>query len=68
MNQSKALASSTVLGAVAGVPLILAAAYFLDAWSVAWAVIVSELVVLAYQATALRRQLSRHDATVPSAA
>lgn len=68
MNQSKALASSTVLGAVAGVPLILAAAYFLDVWSVAWAVVVSELVVLAYQADALRRQLIRHNVTVPNAA
>lgn len=67
MNQSKALAGSTVLGAVAGVPLILAAAYFLDVWSVAWAVVVSELVVLAYQAGTLRRQLGRHSVTVPSA-
>ncbi|MFC8410541.1 hypothetical protein [Arthrobacter sp. NPDC057259] len=63
MNQSKALASSTVLGAIAGVPLILGAAYFLDAWIVAWAVVVSELVVLAYQAYALRRQLSRQKVT-----
>ncbi|WP_440151312.1 hypothetical protein [Arthrobacter sp. SAFR-179] len=68
MNQSKALASSTVLGALAGVPLILAAAYFLDAWTVAWAVVVSELVVLAYQADALRRQLGRQKITTPSAA
>ncbi|MDP9888230.1 hypothetical protein J2X98_001817 [Pseudarthrobacter enclensis] len=66
MNQSKALASSTVLGAIAGVPLILGAAYFLDAWIVAWAVVVSELVVLAYQAYALRRQLSRQKVTAPS--
>lgn len=66
MNQSKALASSTVLGAIAGVPLILGAAYFLDAWIVAWAVVVSELVVLAYQAYALRRQLTRQKVTAPS--
>jgi len=33
---------------------------------VAWAVVVSELVVLAYQAYALRRQLSRQKVTAPS--
>ncbi|WP_077490072.1 hypothetical protein [Sinomonas mesophila] len=49
MNASKALAVSTVMGAVAGVPLIVGAALFLDVWSVAWAVVVSEVVVLAYQ-------------------
>ena len=57
MNASKALAASTVMGAVAGVPLIIAAALFLDVWSVAWAVVVSELVVLAYQANTLAGRL-----------
>ena len=62
MNASRALAASTVLGALAGVPLIILAAMFLDVWSVAWAVVVSEVVVLAYQAKVLLGRLRTHAA------
>lgn len=57
LGRGRDLAVSTVLGAVAGVPLIVAGAWFAGALGVAWAVAISELVVLAYQARIVWREL-----------
>lgn len=67
INRTKALAVSTVLGAIAGTPLIFAGALMVGLLGVAWAVAISELVVVGYQLTVLRSYLSsRTAATVGS--
>lgn len=53
LGRTRDLARSTVLGALAGVPLIVIGAWLDAAHGVAWALAVSEIVVLAYQLTVL---------------
>lgn len=55
VGQGKALVQSTVLGAICGAPAIVVAALFTDVTGVAWAVAISEVIVVAYQVKALRR-------------
>jgi hypothetical protein len=58
IGRGSALAKSTVLGALAGAPLILIAALTTDVVGVAWAVTASELVVASYQFIVVRRFLA----------
>ncbi|WP_406637431.1 lipopolysaccharide biosynthesis protein [Pseudarthrobacter quantipunctorum] len=55
IGRGAALAKSTVLGAVAGAPLILITALNTNVTGVAWAVAASELVVTIYQLVVIRR-------------
>lgn len=57
IGEGRALAASTVIGAVVGAPLILLAGVFAGLPAVAWAVAISELLVAAYQLVVLRRRL-----------
>ncbi|MFZ2749565.1 MAG: hypothetical protein WAZ15_04595 [Propioniciclava sp.] len=63
LGATKSLAISTVWGAVAGLPLIVVGALFFGVVGVAWAVAVSELVVLAYQARKVASLLRAADQT-----
>jgi hypothetical protein len=58
IGRGSALAQSTVLGALAGAPLIVVAALTSDVAGVAWAVTASELVVTIYQFNVIRRFLT----------
>ncbi len=55
LGQAKALAASTLAGAACGAPLIMLAALFGGVETVAWAVVVSEIVVTVYQLKVLLR-------------
>lgn len=55
LGRTRDLARSTVLGALAGVPLIVAGAWLDAAHGVAWALALSEIVVLVYQMVVLVR-------------
>ena len=68
LNETRSLARSTVIGALSGVPLIVAGAATSGAVGVAWAVAASELVVLLVQYRALGRALGRGDAAAPQGA
>lgn len=57
IGRGEALARSTVLGALAGAPLILITALTTDVTGVAWAVAASEIVVTTYQFIVIRRFL-----------
>lgn len=57
IGRGAALAKSTVLGALAGAPLIVVAALTTDVVGVAWAVTASEMVVTTYQLSVIRRFL-----------
>lgn len=57
LGESKAVAISTVLGAVAGAPLVIASAIFAGLPQIAWSVAISELIVTSYQLIVLRRKL-----------
>lgn len=57
IGRGAALAKSTVLGALAGAPLIVVAALITDVSGVAWAVAASEIVVTVYQLEVIRRFL-----------
>jgi hypothetical protein len=57
IGRGAALAKSTVLGALAGAPLIVVAALSTDVVGVAWAVTASEMVVTTYQLDVIRRFL-----------
>lgn len=59
LHRTRALATSTILGALAGVPMIAAGAWFFGAHGVAWALCISELVVLIYQVHIIIRELGR---------
>lgn len=59
IGEGKALASSTVLGAAIGIPLIVAGALTIGVEGVAWAVAVSEIAVAAYQLVVVRRYFRR---------
>ncbi|PKI92049.1 hypothetical protein CW368_04170 [Actinomycetales bacterium SN12] len=64
VGRVRALAASTLVGALVGAPLILLFAILGSVPAVAWSVAVSELCVAGYQVWALRRALS----TVPEVA
>lgn len=55
LGRTRDLARSTVLGAIAGVPLIVVGAWVGAAHGVAWALAISEVVVLVYQSVVLVR-------------
>ncbi|GAA2180411.1 hypothetical protein GCM10009785_11120 [Brooklawnia cerclae] len=57
LKRTKALATSTIIGATAGIPLVILSAWFFAAQGVAWALVVSEIAVLVYQAVAVAREL-----------
>ena len=59
LNEGRALAISTVSGALAGIPAILIGAHFGGYIGVAWAVGLSEAVVATYQAVILVNRLNR---------
>ena len=59
IGQGKALAVSTVLGAVVGVPLIVIGALTVGVSAVAWGVAISELAVAVYQLAVVRRYFSK---------
>lgn len=59
LQRTKSLASSTMVGALAGVPLVVLGTWFFSAHGVAWALVISEFAVLAYQAAAVSRELRR---------
>lgn len=52
LGRARDLARSTVAGAIAGVPLLIAGASIWGVTGVVWALVVSEVVVLVYQAAA----------------
>lgn len=54
LGRERAVATSTVIGAVVGLPLTIAMAFTVGMTGAAWAIAVSELVVLAYQLVVLR--------------
>lgn len=57
LGEVKALAASTFVGACAGVPLIVLGSFAAGARGVAWALMLSEVIVLAYQARMVSRKL-----------
>ncbi|MDK9592293.1 hypothetical protein [Propionibacterium freudenreichii] len=63
LGRSAALAKSTVVGAVIGVPMIIAGAVLFAAHGVAWAVALSEITVLIYQLAVVIAELRRRRAT-----
>lgn len=63
IGEGRALLTSTVLGAVLGIPLILFGAAHFGATGVAWAVASSEVVVASYQLIVVWRYLRRTDST-----
>lgn len=63
LGRSAALAKSTVVGAVIGVPMIIVGAVLFSAHGVAWAVALSEITVLIYQLAVVIAELRRRRAT-----
>lgn len=59
IGRARDLARSTVVGAVFGIPLILAGALLAGVVGVAWAVAVSEVLVAGYQFGLLHRYFAR---------
>lgn len=57
LGRTRDLARSTVFGALAGIPLIIIGAWLNAAHGVAWALAVSEIVVLVYQVLVLSRAI-----------
>jgi hypothetical protein len=57
IGQGRALVSSTVIGAIVGIPLILLGSVHAGAVGVAWAVAASEVVVASYQLVVVWRHL-----------
>lgn len=60
LGRVRALAVSTIIGAVVGAPLIIVFAVLGSVPAVAWAVAISELCVAGYQLSVLRRALKHH--------
>jgi O-antigen/teichoic acid export membrane protein len=60
LRATRALARSTLVGAISGVPLIVLGAVSFGATGVAWALAISELAVLVYQYGSMRRRLVQH--------
>lgn len=60
LRATRALAQSTLVGAISGIPLILIGAVSFGAVGVAWALAISELAVLIYQYGSMRRRLAQH--------
>ncbi|WP_336856767.1 polysaccharide biosynthesis C-terminal domain-containing protein [Sinomonas albida] len=58
LNETRSLARSTLAGAISGIPLIVVGALSFGAAGVAWAVALSELVVLAVQYRSMYRALA----------
>ncbi len=63
LGRTAALAKSTVVGAVIGVPMIIVGAVLFSAHGVAWAVALSEITVLIYQLAVVIAELRRRRAT-----
>lgn len=59
LHRTRALATSTVVGALTGVPMIVVGAWLAAAHGVAWALAVSEVVVLIYQVRTIVRELGK---------
>lgn len=59
LNRTKSLATSTIVGALAGIPLVVLGTWFFAVHGVAWALVISEFAVLVYQAVAVYRELQR---------
>lgn len=57
LRATRALAQSTLVGALSGIPLIAFGAALIGALGVAWALAISELAVLVYQYSSLRGRL-----------
>ncbi|WP_155845515.1 MULTISPECIES: lipopolysaccharide biosynthesis protein [unclassified Arthrobacter] len=57
VGRARDLARSTLIGALAGAPMIVAGALSLGVVGVAWAVAISEALVAAYQLVVLRRHM-----------
>lgn len=60
LGRSRDLARSTILGAVAGVPMLIAGAIASGAPGVAWALAISEVIVVVYQLTIIVRVVSNN--------
>lgn len=58
IGQARELARSTLIGAVAGAPMIVVGAVSVGVVGVAWAVAISEALVAGYQLLVLRRHMS----------
>jgi O-antigen/teichoic acid export membrane protein len=59
LRATRALAQSTLVGAISGIPLIAVGAVAFGAVGVAWALALSELAVLAYQYGSMSRRLAK---------
>ncbi|ANG85236.1 lipopolysaccharide biosynthesis protein [Microbacterium aurantiacum] len=64
LGRTRDLAVSTVIGAVAGIPLMIAGAVLFSVNGVAWALAISEILVGAYQASAVVREIRRRRGAV----
>lgn len=66
LGKTVALATSTVFGAVLGVPLLVASTSLYGVHGAVWALLASELVVLIYQARAVIAELRRRQPPQPT--
>lgn len=67
LGRVRDLARSTVVGALTGLPLLVVGAVLFSVHGIAWAMAISELVVLVYQAMVVTRELRRRADEDPQA-